>query len=100
MSERCRHGLVIGTCSFCLGHEQTYIEKGIGTPPWFINSTQLALQSQYIQHKIRGYTGDELREMMPRGSRDKNVKDKLPYRKWGHDPKTRHQYEIQKRKDS
>ena len=86
----CKHGLSSeNVCWLCLGNEQEEV-KGIGSPPWMANSTQMAIRSNYTL--CRGYITEETAygpTFMPKGSTDPNAKYSLPYRKCGEDNKVR-----------
>ncbi|OGM08108.1 hypothetical protein A2Z67_03715 [Candidatus Woesebacteria bacterium RBG_13_36_22] len=93
--ERCRHGLIVETCSLCLGQEQTEghdKRSGNGTPGWFLSQHQFDIQRNYPYCKGR-CTGEYeiiLSTVMPRGCSNKEVKTLLPYkRKPGKDTKAR-----------
>ena len=46
--KRCKHSMVEGTCSLCLGYPQMAAPLiAGGVPAWWTNSTQLALRTSY-----------------------------------------------------
>jgi hypothetical protein len=89
MTEKCKHSLIKRTCSLCLGKSQSFAESGRGVPAWFANHAQLAQRTSYIAHLIKGYTSDEVEEMMPRGGASATSPS---YKRRSKDPKTSSQY--------